>query len=312
MIMSRIWDELFSKNGLAAKEIAYELIGIEEGERIPRVEDFVNELKMGRGTVQGALRILEDLRAVTLESRGHLGTFMVKRNLHLLKEIAGVGELMGAMPLPYSTLYEGFATGLIEVSDKFIDNISLAYMRGSKQRIESLKARRYDFIVLSKLAAEEEIAKDGNLHIALIFDENTYVTEHKVFLADETKEKIEQGMRVGIDYTSLDQSKVTLYECESIDVELVSINYMQLPEMLKSKQLDAAIWNADDSYMSENFKGVSFQSEKAKEIAKKATTSVILTEKDRTKVLEYFSKINKNDVQRIQQQVVEHKKIPHY
>src|SRR5690625_5319804 len=170
MIMSRIWDELFSKNGLAAKEIAYELIGIEEGERIPRVEDFVNELKMGRGTVQGALRILEDLRAVTLESRGHLGTFMVKRNLHLLKEIAGVGELMGAMPLPYSTLYEGFATGLIEVSDKFIDNISLAYMRGSKQRIESLKARRYDFIVLSKLAAEDrKSTRLNSSHVAISY-----------------------------------------------------------------------------------------------------------------------------------------------
>src|SRR5690625_5499813 len=173
MIMSRIWDELFSKNGLAAKEIAYELIGIEEGERIPRVEDFVNDLKMGRGTVQGALTILEYLRAVTIESRGHLGTFMVKRNLHLLKEIAGVGELMGAMPLPYSTLYEGFATGLIEVSDNFIDNISLDYMRGSKQRIERLKDRSYDFIVLYKLAADKEKNKVGNLYIAFIFYINT-------------------------------------------------------------------------------------------------------------------------------------------
>src|SRR5690625_2019090 len=145
--MSRIWEVLFSKNGLAAKQIAQMLIPINEGEQIPRVDDFVKQLSIGRGTVQGALKVVESLNAVKLESRGHLGTFVVKRNLHLLKEIAGVGELMGAMPLPYSTLYEGFATGLIEVSDKFIDNISLAYMRGSKQRIESLKARRYAFIV---------------------------------------------------------------------------------------------------------------------------------------------------------------------
>jgi len=214
--------------------------------------------------------------------------------------------------LPYSKLYEGLATGLIDVSDQFIDKINLAYMRGSKQRIESLKARRYDFIVLSKLAAEEEIAKDGDLQIVLAFDENTYVSKHKVFLADHTKGKIEEGMRVGIDYTSLDQSKITLYECEGVDVELVSINYMQLPKMLRDQQLDAAIWNADDNYMSENFKGVSFQSDKAKEIAEKATTSVILTEKDRKKVLEYFSKLDKDDVHRIQEEVVNHKKIPHY
>ena len=213
--MSRIWEVLFSKNGLAAKQIAEMLIPINEGERIPRVEDFGTQLSIGRGTVQGALKVLESLHAVQLESRGHLGTFVVKRNLHLLKEIAGVGELMGAMPLPYSTLYEGLATGLIEVSDQLMNGINLVYMRGSKQRVEGLKSRRYDFIVLSQLAAEEEMKHDDQLTVALDFGPKTYVTSHKVFLADPKKTKIESGMRVGIDYSSLDQSKITLLECAS-------------------------------------------------------------------------------------------------
>ena len=134
--MSRIWESLFSKNGLAAKQIAEELIPIEEGGRIPRVEDFVKKLSLGRGTVQGALKVLENLHAVELESRGHLGTFMIKKDTHLLKEIAGVGELIGAMPLPYSRLYEGLATGLIEISEQMLNRINLAYMRGAKQRID--------------------------------------------------------------------------------------------------------------------------------------------------------------------------------
>ena len=65
--MSRIWEVLFSKNGLAAKQIAEMLIPINEGERIPRVEDFVKQLTIGRGTVQGALRVLESLHAVQLD-----------------------------------------------------------------------------------------------------------------------------------------------------------------------------------------------------------------------------------------------------
>ena len=310
--MSRIWEVLFSKNGLAAKKIAEMLIPINEGERIPRVEDFVEQLSIGRGTVQGALKVLESLHAVQLESRGHLGTFVVKRNLHLLKEIAGVGELMGAMPLPYSTLYEGLATGLIEVSDQLMNGINLVYMRGSKQRLEGLKSRRYDFIVLSQLAAEEEMKHDDQLTIALDFGPKTYVTSHKVFLADPEKSKIESGMRVGIDYSSLDQSKITLLECETIDVELVSINYMQLFENLQNGTLDAAVWNFDESRSVKAFQQVNFQSLPARTIAKKATTSVILIEKDREQVLNYFSQLDKEKVKQIQQLVVDHKKIPHY
>ncbi|WP_210467976.1 GntR family transcriptional regulator YhfZ [Sporosarcina sp. 6E9] len=310
--MSRIWEVLFSKNGLAAKQIAEMLIPIHEGERIPRVEDFENQLSIGRGTVQGALKVLESLHAVQLESRGHLGTFVVKRNLHLLKEIAGVGDLMGAMPLPYSTLYEGLATGLIEVSDQLMNGINLVYMRGSKQRVEGLKSRRYDFIVLSQLAAEEEMKHDDQLTIALDFGPNTYVSSHKVFLADPKKNAIERGMRVGIDYSSFDQLKITLLECEDIDVELVSINYMQLFENLQNGTLDAAVWNSDESRSVKAFKQVNFQSQQAREIAKKATTSVILIEKQREEVFNYFSQLDKEEVKQIQQLVVDHEKIPHY
>src|SRR5690625_645504 len=310
--MSRIWEVLFSKNGLAAKQIAQMLIPINECEHIPRVEDFVKQLSIGSGTVQGALKVVESLTAVKLESRGHLGTFVVKRNLHLLKEIAGVGELMGAMPLPYSTLYEGLATGLIEVSGQLMNGINLVYMRGSKQRIEGLKSRRYDFIVLSQLAADEEIKHDDQLTIGLNFGRKTYVTSHKVFLADPKKKKIESGMRVGIDYSSLDQLKITLLECANIDVELISINYMQLFENLQNGTLDAAVWNSDESRSVKAFKQVNFQSEQARTIAEKATTSVILIEKEREEVLNYFSQLDKDKVKQIQQLVVEYKKIPHY
>ncbi|WP_284139104.1 MULTISPECIES: GntR family transcriptional regulator YhfZ [unclassified Virgibacillus] len=310
--MSRIWESLFSKNGLAAKEIAKKMIFIEAGERIPRVEDFVQSLSLGRGTVQGALKVLENLRAIHLESRGHLGTFLITKDMHLLKEIAGVGSLMGAMPLPYSTLYEGLATGLIEVSDAMLNRVNLAYMRGSKQRLEGLKSRRYDFVVMSQLAAEEEIAQDNNLQIAINFGPETYVTRHQIFLANAHENQIKEGMRVGIDYTSIDQSKITLLECENLNVELVPLNYMQLFDSLQSGSLDAAVWNADETRANKVLKKVDFKSEKAKAIAKKASTSVVLMEKDRPEVSNFLLRLDKQLILDIQRLVVEKKKLPHY
>lgn len=310
--MSRIWESLFSKNGLAARKIARELIYIKKEERIPRIDDFVQKMELGRGTVQGALKVLEDLRAIQLESRGHLGTFLVYKDIHILKEIAGVGAMMGAMPLPYSPNYEGLATGLMEVSSRMNDRINLAYMRGSKQRIEGLKSRRYDFIVMSELSAEEEMAHDLSLKMAVNFGKGTYVTSHKIFLASSKNNKIEPGMKVGIDYTSIDQYKLTLLECDGLDVELVPINYMQLFENLQNGTLDAAVWNSDEIRANKAFKTVDFKNEQAKQVADKASSSVLLIEKDRVDVNQFLARLDTQEILAIQQQVVNKEKLPQY
>lgn len=310
--MSRIWESLFSKNGLAARKIARELIYIKKEERIPRIDDFVQKMELGRGTVQGALKVLEDLRAIQLESRGHLGTFLVYKDIHILKEIAGVGAMMGAMPLPYSPNYEGLATGLMEVSSRMNDRINLAYMRGSKQRIEGLKSRRYDFIVMSELSAEEEMAHDLSLKMAVNFGKGTYVTSHKIFLASSKNNKIEPRMKVGIDYTSIDQYKLTLLECDGLDVELVPINYMQLFENLQNGTLDAAVWNSDEIRANKAFKTVDFKNEQAKQVADKASSSVLLIEKDRVDVNQFLVRLDTQEILAIQQQVVNKEKLPQY
>lgn len=226
--MSRIDERLYSKNGLAARYIARELIDIEVGQRIPRVSDFTDKLSLGRGTVQGALKLLEDMRAIRLESRGHLGTFLLKRDLNLLNEIAGIGPIIGVMPLPYSRKYEGLATGIIEVFEKINKRTGLAYMRGALPRVEALKSRRYDFAIMSLLAAEEAVTKYEGLEVNKTFGPESYVSSHKIFFSNGNFTEIEDGMRVGIDYSSVDQAELTLLECEGKQVELVEAGYMQL------------------------------------------------------------------------------------
>ncbi|MFD2628900.1 GntR family transcriptional regulator YhfZ [Oceanobacillus kapialis] len=310
--MSRILEGLYSKNGLAAKEIASKMLHIKEGSRIPRVSDFAEEFSIGNGTVQGALKVLEKLHAIKLEARGHMGTFLLNKDIHLLKEIAGEGSFIGAMPLPYSIKYEGLATGLIEASESLYKHINLAYMRGSKQRLDALKSRRYDFIIMSQLAAEEEIEKNENLEIAINFGPQTYVSTHQIFFADKENNKIIDGMRVGVDYTSIDQSRITLLECEGLDVELVSVNYMQLFDMLITGEIDAAVWNADENRTNSEMGVGTFRSSRAKEIAHKATSSVVLIEKERLDVKNYLEKLEIMNIVETQTKVVRKEKLPHY
>ena len=76
---------------------------------------------------------------------------------------------------------------------------------------------------------------------------------------------------------------------------------MQLFENLQNGTLDAAVWNSDESRSVKAFKQVNFQTELAKTIAAKATTSVILIEKEREQVLNYFAQLDKDKVKQIQQ-----------
>lgn len=307
-----MWENLYSKNGLAAKKIALELLEIQNGQKIPTVTDFCESLELGRGTVQGAIKLLEMLGAIELEARGHLGTFLLNKDVSVLLDISGTGPLVGAMPLPYSKKYEGLATGIVDGFNYLNKRISLAYMRGASNRLEALKTRRYDFAIVSRLAAEESIKSHKGLEIVKSFGAGTYVSEHKIFLTNPTKTKIESGMRIGIDRLSPDQSTITLLECEGLDVEFVDLNYMQLFQMLKENQIDAAVWNNDEVRSVETFHTVDFQSEEAKRLTRLTSEATIVVEAGRIEVKKQISLLNKEIVLNAQRMVEAGERFPQY
>ncbi|WP_337020405.1 YhfZ family protein, partial [Oceanobacillus massiliensis] len=178
-----MWEKFYSKNGLAAKKIAKVLIELDEGKKIPRVSDYSDTLSIGRGTVQNALRLLEEMKAIKIEARGHLGTFLMRKDDDVLLEIAGIAPLTGSMPLPYSRKYEGLATGIVEAFESTGKRVNLIYMRGGMNRIEALRTKRCDYAVVSKMTADASLLKYSNLKILERLGANSYVSSHKVFLA---------------------------------------------------------------------------------------------------------------------------------
>jgi YhfZ C-terminal domain/Helix-turn-helix domain len=310
--MESKWEKLYSKNGLAARRIAANLLAIEPGSRIPRVSDFVTETSLGRGTIQGALRLLEEIGAIVLEARGHLGTFLVRTDRQLLWDIAGLGSVMGAMPLPYSRKYEGLATGLVQVLERMKIPFNLAFMRGSSNRIEALKAGRYDFVIVSRLAAELAIENDGSIEMVKNFGKNSYVSGHEIVFSNPKNKSIQSGMRVGIDYSSADQHLLTEYETEGIDVQLIEVNYMQLMEMLKNNEIDAAVWNKDEIIHSEEMGKGSFRSIKAQELSRKVNEATMLLNRERVELRDALLDLSVINVKELQIQVEKGEIYPRY
>ncbi|MCY7858546.1 transcriptional regulator [Bacillus sonorensis] len=308
-----MWEKFYSKNGLAAKNIAKELLGLKTGEKIPRISDYCDQLSIGRGTVQSALNLLADMKAIQLEARGHLGTYLVSKDNNLLLEIAGIAPLIGSMPLPYSRKYEGLATGIVEGFESAGKTVNLIYMRGGVNRIEAVRTKRSDFAIVSKLTADDAIAEYPNLKVFKRFGPGSYVNAHKIFLADSQEDAVRGAVKVGVDLESLDQKRLTMAEFESKNAEFINVNYMQLFDMLNSIQIDAAVWNADDERMIQTFRAVDFCSPKAKKMSEDTTEAVIMIDGGREQeITEKWSMVGVKQILDIQKIVEKGEKIPRY
>lgn len=306
--------KLMSKNGEVAMLLAREFISYDLGDRIGTIRDYAESFSTGRGTVQSAIKLLESEGAVKLESRGHLGTFILSMDFNKLWSIADFGVVMGVMPLPYSKRYEGLATGLYKAFERAKIPFSLAFMRGAEKRIQALDMGKYDFAITSKLAALHEKKKYQYIDVVHIFKEGSYVGEHIIIFRDNNMDKIEDGMRIGIDPASPDQFLLTQYECQGKKVEYIKTSYNQIIEKLKNEEIDAAVWNKDEikeKGLKFNIKKLSNQ--KSLEINKKDTAAAMVINSENIEFRMIIKKfIDMDYIEEIQEEVLKGNIIPMY
>lgn len=306
-----IKSKLMQKNGFMAMTLAKEFLPMDEGDRILTVAQISEKYKTARGTVQAALKFLQEYGAIALEPRGHLGTFISRISYEKLLEIADIKTLVGVMPLPYSKGYEGLATGLYNTLSTTSFNVALAYMRGANNRLQALKEGRYDFVVMSKLAANHYIQQGEALEIVLGFDPHSYVNEHIILFQNPEDTEIQDGMKVGIDYSSIDHELLSLQQCQGKSVDYIPIIYSQILNKIQSGEIDAAIWNKDDVKASN--KVFNYHAIKNEIFNFTDTEAVIVVNSNN----EYLSKLlkkflDKNQILAIQDKVIREELIPNY
>lgn len=303
-------DQLLSKNGLAVIEISRVFLSYELGQKLPTVTELSTSLDIPRGTVQNALKTLQANDAVRFESRGHLGSYLTKKNTGILLQFAGITSLVGAMPLPYSRKYEGMATGLISAMENSYDiPITLSYMRGARNRIAMVLEGRYDFGILSKYAADEFIEKNPSISIIKEFGPKSYCSSHVVIFHDPKAAEIKDGMKVGIDSDSIDQESMTKQVCRGKKVTFIPVEYNSLLERVMQGDLDATVWN-EDEIMDRSMK---INCRRAFEENEDDTNAVIIVSKKEPEIGVILSKIIKpNEVLKIQKLVMDGKISPSY
>jgi hypothetical protein len=240
------FDERFlTRNGLAARQLAVLLLNHEPDTRLPRVRDFAEELGCGNGTVQAALRLLEESGAIETAARGHLGTFLVRSERSVLWRLSGLGTLLAAMPLPYSRRYEGLATGLRTAFEEAGTPFAITFMRGAGARTTALLEGKVDLVVLSRFAADRLI-EEHPVELVADLGPATYVGAHGLLLREGASLDA-PGLRVAVDPTSEDQRMLAERAFAGrTDIEWVESSYMQLRDLFAQNLADATVWNLDE------------------------------------------------------------------
>ena len=103
---------LISQSGECIVLLSRYLLKLEVGDRLLPKHEIARNYKIGIGTVQTAFRILESKKVVKINSRGHLGSFLVSKNDKLLWKYSMYYYVRGTMPLPYHDILMGLATGI--------------------------------------------------------------------------------------------------------------------------------------------------------------------------------------------------------
>ena len=242
----QVINKLMNKSGIASIKIAKMFFCLNVGDKIPTVSQISEDYSLPRGTVQNAIKNLSDLNAIKLQANGYKGTTIVEKNNKALLEICGIQDISGIMPFPYSRRHEGLASGFTVALEKNEIPVYLAYMRGAKKRMKMVQQGRYNFAIVSKLAASEYIKDNNDLTILLNLGTYSYISKHIICFHDKKATEIEDGMKVGFDSVSFDAAKITKSLCEGKNVTYVPMEYYQAVSMISSGEIDAVVTNIDE------------------------------------------------------------------
>ncbi|MFA3762024.1 GntR family transcriptional regulator YhfZ [Yersinia sp. 2544 StPb PI] len=245
--------KFIKKEGLALVSMARYLIGERPGNRLKTIDELSEDFGISVGVVQHALKVLEADGAIIVERRGRNGTLLIDLNMPQLLQQADLGNMVCAMPLPYTKLYEGLASGLREQFTLL--PLYFAHMRGAEVRIECLIDGVYDMAVVSHLAAKSYL-NEGKVSLALNLGNGSYVDGHQLICRPGEQHKIR---RVGLDPRSPDQCLLTDIKFAGQPIERVELPYSDCIAHINRGDIDAAIWNLAEDIPHEHLQAIKLQ-----------------------------------------------------
>lgn len=278
----KLTDSFFKKNRLAMMKIARDMMSVTAGQKIPTITEYSENFAISRGTIQNAITYLCEQEAITIQKKGHMGTILTSKDKDKLWSYTGWGSLTGVMNLPLNLLASGLATGICECMKQENINFNCIFIQGSKTRMEALAANKYDFIIASSLTAS--ILNSSYPSVELISELGGCSYAGKYVLLFSTKEysRIEDGMTVAVDPSSIDQVYLTDALCENLHVKRMETTYINTYKNVSLGKADVVVGRLDiinDSYADMHYMDILLPQYTEEQI-KAFSNAVLLAAKD--------------------------------
>lgn len=300
-----------NKSSFVLEKLARYFIQVEKGDRILTISELLELAPVSRGTVQNSLQILKDVRAIEVESRGKLGSYLLCKDVEKLLIFANINIIMGVMPLPYSPVYEGLASGVLaSKSERLPIPVSMAYMKGAHNRIGAVINGKYDYAIVSYASALDWLKQyPYSISILLKMGDETLVKDIRKIERSTIEDN--RKKRVGIDPEIEDQVHLTKEYYKNEDVEFVEIDGQRIYYLFRNDLVDAVIWNYDEiNFDIESVKSEKLSMLKSLDSRREAVVVIARDRPDLSLVLKEHLDLDR--IKEVQKQVIEGSMIPYY
>ena len=233
--------KLLNKHGAVVTNLARRVMALDPGDRLPTIVELTEDFAVSRGVVQNAIAFLEDAGCFALTRCGKLGTVLEHVDREALYGFTGWNPIVGAMPVPFNESFRTLAAALHSECAKMPVEAPVIYASGARVRQSMLKKDFLDYTVTSLAAARQIAAEDEALEILFELPDCRYEEPYGLLFLDLKETEIRDGMRVGVDPDTVDQTALTKALCRGKNVELVSMPFEGTIETLHDKRIDCTV-----------------------------------------------------------------------
>jgi hypothetical protein len=295
------------------KRLAAYLLALEDGGPLHSTRELAEMYDASLGSISSAINKLEDIGAVEIKRRGRLGSFLERKSIGNLWEVAEGGPMVVALTLPSFPRCEGLATAIFSLLNSAELKTYLIFIRGSLNRIQALRKGQCHAAVMSELAADELCGKGEEVILEL--PPQSFVADHLV-LYRRTQKDSRQPMTVSVDPDSFDIKYITELEFAEGDVEFQQMPFTQIDLHLKESAVDAAVTNGDFLERLMSQEEIAFRPlspEVQERIGNRDTSAVVVTKSAAHPAKNVLKEVlNPDRIVEIQQKVMDGLLVPRY
>jgi hypothetical protein len=240
----------YKKSWLINTQVARDLIGCSAGDRLPTIQEFTQKYGSSRGIVQKALESVQKNRAIALEKRGKMGTYIGSSDQEALFRLGELEYITATMPPAVTGDLAGLATGVCDAMGACPVPFNFAFIHGADKRGAALSRMIYDFAITSQAAARRIISRYPDLEILMPLEGCVYSPPFVLCSRTPGGRGIGNGDTLAADPSSTDQYLLTKRLCRGKKVRIIEKPYITCRALFIAGEIDFLVYR-NESWIQE-------------------------------------------------------------